>query len=361
LSEKYWIALSRLPWSRFVARGVLSGLMLATLLGGYQFWAKQEYLLQKFPRLESNLIFLSGLGRDDAGGLDACLARASARGEGLDRNHYVGVLLRGLGIGCGPASAATAAGFTAGRLGGKGVAEARLKVKRTAPAYCRTLRTVLDYTALFNLGNSMNRLLGLLAVLFSAPLFAQQIDEVALKANNVVTRPSHESFRNLVNYTTNNSTGQDYARAFADGTCCSGLGPVKWVAQAFSVSANDSCDISSIQAGFDGYIFVYQDPFDPADPTSNFVAGDDDGDGGIGTSDIQGLGLNSGVTYQLISTGFANGDEGEFNNSISCPTAIVSLAAAGPPAPIPANFNWALLLLASGLIGFALLRLRNSN
>ncbi|AVP97587.1 hypothetical protein C7S18_10430 [Ahniella affigens] len=174
------------------------------------------------------------------------------------------------------------------------------------------------------------------------------IDEVALKAQERVTPPTVVRGGNSASYVTDNTGGPEWPRPFADGTCCSGLGPVRYTVQPFSLSANDTCDISSVQAGFDGYIFVYQDAFDPLNQTVNFVAGDDDGNGGIGTSDIMGLALTGNRTYYFVSTGFELGDEGSFSNSITCPSANVFLnAAAGVSRSVPSNSQWSLALLAA--------------
>lgn len=113
--------------------------------------------------------------------------------------------------------------------------------------------------------------------------------------------------------------GMEWNRPFASGTCCSGLGPVRYSAQEFYVNVEGSYDLSSLQNSFDGYVLVYVDEFDPLAQTANFVAGDDDGVGGIGTSDIDGMILDANRTYIIVTTGFENGAEGTFTNTISGP------------------------------------------
>jgi uncharacterized repeat protein (TIGR01451 family) len=61
------------------------------------------------------------------------------------------------------------------------------------------------------------------------------------------------------------------------------------------------------------------------------VTGDDDGPGGIGTSEISSVALTAGVTYFVVTTGFENGQEGPFTNTISGPGDI-NLGTAGPTA-----------------------------
>ena len=118
----------------------------------------------------------------------------------------------------------------------------------------------------------------------------------------------------------------------------------------------------SVQNGWDGYLFVYQAPFDPNNQTANFVAGDDDGAGGIGTSDINGVSLAADTTYVVVTTGFQNGDEGTFTNTINCPTATVTLGPYAPvnavPAPTMSAGGLAALALVLGLVGLVVVRSR---
>ncbi len=120
-------------------------------------------------------------------------------------------------------------------------------------------------------------------------------------------------------YSSTNAGGPQWVRPFADGSCCSGLGPVRYHSMEFYVDTAGSYNVSSVQNGWDGYLFVYASPFDPSNPTVNFLAGNDDGGGGIGTSDITGIALSANTTYIVVTTGFANGDEGTFTNTITGP------------------------------------------
>jgi hypothetical protein len=208
--------------------------------------------------------------------------------------------------------------------------------------------------------------ISLIALAFSAVVLPSMalavVDEVALKGTTPNLPRTVLNPRASANYTGTNVGGIDWTRPFADGTCCSGLGPVKYSAQEFSVSAAESCDVLSVQNGWDGYLFVYSSPFDPNNQTANFVAGDDDGGGGIGTSDIIGVNLAPATTYVVVTTGFANGDEGTFANTINCPTATVTLGAfidvPAVPAPAMGAGGLTVLALILGLVGIAVVRSR---
>ncbi|MCF8373538.1 MAG: S8 family serine peptidase, partial [Bacteroidales bacterium] len=134
-------------------------------------------------------------------------------------------------------------------------------------------------------------------------------------------------------------------RPFASGSCCSSLGPVSYsVYGPFSVNVTGSYNVSSVQDGWDGYLFVYENAFDPQDQTANFVAGDDDGNGGIGTSDIENVTLNTGTEYFIVTTGFAAGDFGSFTNTITGP----GTATCGGGSPTATNDNTGAPLATGG-------------
>ncbi|MCZ4320229.1 choice-of-anchor J domain-containing protein, partial [Aequorivita viscosa] len=136
---------------------------------------------------------------------------------------------------------------------------------------------------------------------------------------------------NLIDSTPDDATSPDiWDRPFADGTCCSGLGPVSYdVYGPFTVDVTGLYTIDSDQDGgaWDGYIFLYETCFDPLDQTTNYVAGDDDGPGGLGTSQILDVNLTAGTEYYLITTGFSAGDFGDFENTI---TGVGTASCGGP-------------------------------
>jgi len=136
---------------------------------------------------------------------------------------------------------------------------------------------------------------------------------------------------NLTDVTPDDSTSSEiWDRPFADGTCCSGLGPVSYdVYGPFTVDVTGLYTIDSDQDGgaWDGFIFLYENCFDPLDPTTNFVAADDDGPGGVGTSQILDVNLTAGTEYYFITTGFAAGDFGAFTTTI---TGVGTASCGGP-------------------------------
>ena len=139
-----------------------------------------------------------------------------------------------------------------------------------------------------------------------------------------------------VNYSDTTVGGPEFNRAFADCTGQSGLGPVRYHTQLFHVGTTGAHNISSVQDGWDGYIFIYSPSFDPLNQNTNCVIGDDDGDGGIGTSDIDGVALTAGVQYVLVTAGFELGEEGTFTNTIDGPGAVtLGALGGGLPDPVP--------------------------
>ena len=171
-------------------------------------------------------------------------------------------------------------------------------------------------------GRSLMKKIWLLLV-FILPAFAQSdlsnpIDEFAVKDINYWTG-SPTTILATASYSDTNVGGPEWDRPLASGTCCSSLGPVRYHSQVFNVDVTGAYNCRSVQNGWDGYTFIYVDSFDPLQQLVNFIAGDDDGAGGIGTSDIDGITLEAGRAYYFVTTGFANGGEGTFTNTVSGP------------------------------------------
>ncbi|WEF35779.1 FxDxF family PEP-CTERM protein [Pseudoduganella chitinolytica] len=96
-----------------------------------------------------------------------------------------------------------------------------------------------------------------------------------------------------------------------------------------------------LTSDYDGFMFIYQDSFDAADPLTNALGGSDDLFGGT-TSGFYGD-LDAG-NYVLVFTGYANNDAGKFSVTIGGPGVITAV-------PEPATY----MMLALGLaaVGYA--------
>lgn len=154
------------------------------------------------------------------------------------------------------------------------------------------------------------------------------VDEYALKKLPQTGTPIANP-RDTVMYSDTLVGTPTWTRPFADCTGATGLGPMGYQVEPFYVSANGAYDVTSVQNGWDGYIFVYQNSFNPASPNTNCVIGNDDGGGGIGTSEIFGVALSAGVQYFVVTTAFENGEEGTFTNTITGPGTITLGALGG--------------------------------
>ena len=109
-----------------------------------------------------------------------------------------------------------------------------------------------------------------------------------------------------------------WTRPFADFSGLSGLGVgVTYEVIPFFVDTPGSYAIEETQA-FDGFMYLYEDSFDPLAPLVNGVVGNDDGAGGIGTSDFIAT-LTPGTQYYLVTTGFEPGEEGTYSGTITGP------------------------------------------
>lgn len=113
------------------------------------------------------------------------------------------------------------------------------------------------------------------------------------------------------------SGGMLSGRPHQTGSCCSAEDPMTDLL-IFTVDTTGVYNISQVQTGgWDGYLLLYTDPLvlNVAPPTT-FVGGDDDGSGGIGTSDFSAT-LNAGQTYYLYTTGYYTAENGPFVTSFS--------------------------------------------
>lgn len=136
------------------------------------------------------------------------------------------------------------------------------------------------------------------------------------------------------NYSGTNVGGPEWDRPIVTGPDISTLGPVRYSVQEILVDTAGAYDITSVQ-DYDGYLHVYQGSFDPLDQLVGVIAADDDGAGGIGTSEIFGVALTDGVCYYIVTSAFEAGEEGTFDNTVTGPGAIVDSCPVAPPPPPP--------------------------
>lgn len=155
-------------------------------------------------------------------------------------------------------------------------------------------------------------------------------DELANKRNNVSHGTRILNPEDTVQYSNTVVGGPTWNRPFEDcsGLSSSGTGVPRHV-QPFSVSANGSYDLTSVQdGGWDGFLLLYINTFDPNNPLTNCIAGDDDGANGIGESEILGVALTAGTQYILVTTSFDPTEQGTFTNTLDGP-GIITLGSLG--------------------------------
>ena len=95
---------------------------------------------------------------------------------------------------------------------------------------------------------------------------------------------------------------------------------VRYSVQPFFPNEDANCFIHSIQeSGFDGFIFLYRNGFDPSNPLDNLIALHDDGpEFGRGESRIATRPLLFEDNYYLVTAGYFAGTTGTFSNMVGC-------------------------------------------
>lgn len=146
-------------------------------------------------------------------------------------------------------------------------------------------------------------------------------------------------------YTGTTAGGPTFNRPVENGSILSTIGTnVPYNVLQFRVSLAGTYNFLSIPTttGYDNFLILYANNFNPLAPLTNFVIADDD-TGGISVSSAFNTPLTAGTNYFLVTTGYQNTEFGSFNNSISGPGAIITAAAVPEPAT--------LALLGTGLAG----------
>lgn len=122
-------------------------------------------------------------------------------------------------------------------------------------------------------------------------------------------------------YDGTNDTDLVYDRVEQDCTTPGAALAVEYSVQPFMVEADGMYDFDSTQ-DYDGFVALYEGGFDPTDPALNCLAADDDGGGGIGTSEFS-ANLVAGTPYFLVTSAFDDPDVGTFSNLVQGPGEIV--------------------------------------
>jgi hypothetical protein len=159
---------------------------------------------------------------------------------------------------------------------------------------------------------------------------ALTLPRLALLGLALVATPAAADFSQT--FSGSNVNGPTWNRPIDDGPSLRETDQQPYSAQRFNLAGPARCRISSTQEGFDGYIHLYADSFDPTSPLTNLVGGDDDHTNdpslglGVGTSllpdpddlpDEPSLELPAG-DYVIVTSGFGANDQGSFTTYVQC-------------------------------------------
>lgn len=96
--------------------------------------------------------------------------------------------------------------------------------------------------------------------------------------------------------------------------------------QIFRVEVSGDYSIRTrfdVDAPFDGFISLYEGSFNPLDPVSGCVVGDDDGPDGTLDAQIESVTLLAGRSYHLVTSSFDNTETGQFSTRIDGPGGVL--------------------------------------
>jgi hypothetical protein len=140
-------------------------------------------------------------------------------------------------------------------------------------------------------------------------------------------------------------------------TALSGVGTaVRYAVTAFRVTTSGNYNFFNA-TGYDSYLGIHQNAFNPANGLQNAIAYSDDFNGTL-DGGFSNLALVAGVSYFAISSGFDNTDFGAYRLTIDGPGNILPIGGGGPGVPEPAT--WAMLIFGFAGIGAALRRRRSA-
>ncbi|MCO5195749.1 MAG: right-handed parallel beta-helix repeat-containing protein, partial [Anaerolineae bacterium] len=116
----------------------------------------------------------------------------------------------------------------------------------------------------------------------------------------------------------NTTTGKPFwTRPNEGATCTLSTNSVRYHVQAFVVDTSGSYGLSSQQSGWNGYIHLYQDSFNPLAPCANYITGDDDA---LSSSSSEIISfLEAGRTYFFVTSGKFSTAAGNFTNYVVGP------------------------------------------
>jgi len=125
-----------------------------------------------------------------------------------------------------------------------------------------------------------------------------------------------------VPFSGDNTSGPTWDRPYTLGTGTSGScsissqGPVNYEVQPFFVDITGLYTIYAAWTGYDGYLHLYENAFNPLDQCVDLIALDDDGPGGTSDSEIVDVTLTAGLQYYLIASGYSAGAFGPYSGTI---------------------------------------------
>lgn len=140
-----------------------------------------------------------------------------------------------------------------------------------------------------------------------------QVDAVHVTANLLLDVSELQPLHRVATLSGNTTFGPTWRRPRSIDELSDIGTETHYDATPFSVDTTGVYLFEAVQpdGNYDGVLIAYEDAFDPAHQLRNLAAYNDDGIGGIGTSEFSLL-LQADRLYHLVNTGYQNDDSGEY-------------------------------------------------
>ena len=166
---------------------------------------------------------------------------------------------------------------------------------------------------------------------------------VVLTASALLIGLTQAAKADIVTWTGDTTGAPTFDRPFVDFSDLSPNGEgVAYTTHTFTVGSDGDYSLLLSGLGFDTFLLLYQNSFDPNDQLTNGVAGSDDLVN-VSTSGFESA-LTAGTSYVIVVTGFDADAYGQYS---------ITLTGPGLISAVPEPSTWLMLAIGLAAVGYA--------